>query len=148
MKKTISILFVAWFTGLQLFAQSDFKGRVIDIENKAPIEGAVIEIKGGNKNLLTDELGNFSFRANVATAKLFITSVGYITGEIELTNNEPALITLERGNLNLKEIALVSSGSTNSFYKIAGKPVVFSRSGKIFHLFSEQPAEDFCSTCS
>lgn len=121
MKKKLTIFITTCLTGFNLFAQSNFKGQVIDKLTKEPVEAAVIEIKGADKNSLTDKLGNFIFKAKGETANLLITSIGYNAKEILITNNKPALITLERGNINLKEITLVSSGGSNSLFKTISK---------------------------
>ncbi|MBI3719535.1 MAG: TonB-dependent receptor [Sphingobacteriales bacterium] len=104
-----------------LFAQTKFKGQVIDALTKEPLEAAVIEIKELNKNILTDKQGNFSVASSSEKLNLTITSIGYTTKQTEIENNKLIVVALERGNINLKEITLLSSGGANAIFKTISK---------------------------
>ena len=121
MKQKLYVTLITALLNLSLLAQTGFKGQVIDKITKEPLEAAVVEIKELNKNILTDKLGNFSIAYSNEKINLVITSIGYDARQIELLKNETTVIPLERGNVNLKEITLMSSGGSNSLFKTISK---------------------------
>lgn len=121
MKHKLNLMLTGILLSIASFAQSKFKGQVVDALTKEPLEAAVVEIKELNKNVLTDKQGNFSVASDAEKVNTTITSIGYTTKEIEVQNNNPIVVVLERGTINLKEVTLISSGGTNAIFKTISK---------------------------
>lgn len=63
------------------FSSIDVKGRVLD-ENRQPLVGASVKIKGTNRIVVTNEKGEFSFNGVDETAVLFFSFVGLESKEM------------------------------------------------------------------
>ena len=99
-------------------------GRVIN-EERDPVPGATIMIKGTNKKAVADQNGNFTIQNTFFSDTLIITAIGYETAED--FNNVRGLITviLKRKITSLNEV-IINTGyqeiskerSTGSFEKL------------------------------
>jgi len=79
-------------------------GKVLDIDDKLPLPGAMIQIVGDNKYTVSDYNGRFELlNINVGTYKVTVKYIGYtaITHEI----------TVEEGKNNVLDFALKTSGT-------------------------------------
>lgn len=87
---TIKILFVLFiFSGIQLNAQNDIRGRIVD-ESNYPLEGAAVSSE--NQSVLTDINGNFSIPH---ASKLKVEKAGYKTVIIEKLQ-DPIYVIVEK----------------------------------------------------
>jgi len=83
----LSVFILLMFVSGEVFTQQDplnnndkgvLKGKIIDNETEAPVEGAAVEILGSTVKTETDVNGNFSFiNLNFDTYQIKITSAGY-----------------------------------------------------------------------
>src|SRR5436189_275200 len=82
----LTLLFLLSFTS---FSQTSFKvsGKVFD-ENKKPVEGATVQVKGTTIATSTIADGSYSLMAPSGSATLVITSVGFAQQEVAI-NNQP-----------------------------------------------------------
>jgi TonB-linked SusC/RagA family outer membrane protein len=87
------------------------KGRITDDQDKTPLIGVNIGIKGSHKGSSTDNSGYFSLTVP-AGSTLVISHMGYDAREIKVTKNETALdIAISRSNKILNEVVVVSYGT-------------------------------------
>lgn len=103
------------------YCQYPFKGIVRDSVTKEPVEAAVIHFASNQKNILTDKQGLFNIEAESKEEEITITSLGFTKKTILLTDTGNNIIELERNNINLREITLVSSANSNSIFKTISK---------------------------
>lgn len=89
--------------------QKTTTGQVKDEDGK-PLPGATIIIKGTTNSTSTDGSGNFQL-SNVSTnATLIISSVGYVTKEIQVSGKTNLLVQLASSNYGMDEVIVVGYG--------------------------------------
>ena len=94
-----------------LFAQSKaITGTVID-ENKMPLPGASILVKGLSIGSFTDFDGNFSLNIPETGEVLVVSYLGYLTKELVIGNKATFNIQLEIDANSLDEIVVVGYGT-------------------------------------
>lgn len=84
--------------------QSTVNGRVTN-ENGAPLEGAVVSVKGSKFNTKTDKDGKFSVPGQYADSKLVIHHMGY--SKMEIPAQRARVITLSMSSSELDNIDVV-----------------------------------------
>ncbi|RTL60472.1 MAG: TonB-dependent receptor, partial [Sphingobacteriales bacterium] len=98
------------FTANAIWAQQNFKAKVIDKETKQPLTGASIDVN--NAGALTDEKGEFVLE-NFKNGKysLKISSIGYRTADYSVTipASETIVFELEKINLFLQPVEVKST---------------------------------------
>ena len=110
MKKTRLIHILLFFPFI-LFAQSKkITGTVID-ENKMPLPGASIMVKGLNFGVSTNFDGAFSIKVPETGKTLVVSYLGYISKELVIGNKGVFTIQLEIDNNTLDEIVVVGYGT-------------------------------------
>lgn len=119
MKTLLTILFLLHLSAG--YCQFQFKGIVRDSVTKEPVEAAVIHFARNQKNILTDRQGLFNCEAENNEEEITITSLGFTKKSITLSDTGNNIIELERNNINLREITLVSSANSNSIFKTISK---------------------------
>src|SRR5690606_13683692 len=68
-------------------------GRVIDEKNN-PIAGATVTSNESNSSTSTNQDGEFALQSSVPIKKVTVSSVGYMTKEINVLNNSPLTVQL------------------------------------------------------
>jgi len=103
-----------------------FQGRVLD-ENKKPLQGATITIKGTNKVTATDKNGNFVF-PDVYPGDVFIISfIGYNSTTLVLQPNQTDIevqMVLEQGKLG--DVVITGTGINRKRESFTGSAETFS----------------------
>lgn len=112
---TLSILLLAPVWGLAQktvpIINSTLEGKVLDAKTKAPLQGAVIQIKGTTHEVVSDADGVFNFKTGQKFPYiLVITFVGYQTTEIT-ADGSPIEIALKEGHNQLNEVVVVGYGT-------------------------------------
>src|SRR5687767_15469493 len=107
---TPNIMLLLTFILFSLFsvAQQKITGRVLS--GDSAITGATIQVKGTATFTKTDETGNFSTNAPT-NATLIVSSVGYTTREVKLSNQTMVNIELQTANLQLGEVVVIGYGT-------------------------------------
>lgn len=82
------------------------EGIVLGADDKQPVVGAGVRIKGTNIGKVTDVNGKFSITAP-ARGKLVVSYIGYITQEVNYASPEYKKITLKPTNMALQEVVVV-----------------------------------------
>jgi TonB-linked SusC/RagA family outer membrane protein len=85
-------------------------GKIINADNKEPIIGATVKVKGGNQATSTKEDGTFSLPAP-ADASLEISAVGYTTQIIKADFTQLMGIGMTVNNAELGEVVVVGYGT-------------------------------------
>src|SRR5690606_29549253 len=95
------------------FQEREIKGRVLD-ENKKPLPGATVAIKGSTKKVSTNENGAFVIQSSAASDVLVVSFIGYEPTEQMLREGqaEQIIITLKPDDdTALDEVVVVGYGS-------------------------------------
>jgi TonB-linked SusC/RagA family outer membrane protein len=103
-----SLLF---FTAVQSVCAQDklVKGFVSD-QQKKPIEGATVAVKGGTKRTTTDSKGAFAIEAQ-SNSVLIFTNVGYKTAEMPVGTNSNLQVTLASDDIAMQEVVVIGYGT-------------------------------------
>ena len=95
----------------ELWQTPRIEGRVMD-ENKNPLSGVTVQVKGTTKTTLTDADGNFAIEVSEAAPVLVFTYVGKDTKEVRIKANSPFLyIQLDELKNSLSEVVVVGYGT-------------------------------------
>jgi TonB-linked SusC/RagA family outer membrane protein len=89
--------------------QKTIKGKIVD-ENRVPIPGANVLIKGTKTGVQTDVDGNFSIEVQTASTVLVISFIGMEDQEV-LAGNTPLTIVLKSNEQKLSEVVVVGYSS-------------------------------------
>lgn len=106
-RSIITILFLCLTPYLSM-AQTKISGTVRD-DSQQPLPGVSVRIKGTNQAASTNSSGYFSLNAHPKDI-LVISSVGFITQEINLTNTQDLNIILKADSKNLSEVVVTALG--------------------------------------
>ncbi|MBN9379570.1 MAG: SusC/RagA family TonB-linked outer membrane protein [Chitinophagaceae bacterium] len=90
--------------------QVTITGKIIDAQDKTPIAGAGVQVKGSSNGVVTDQEGAFHISAP-SNAILIISYVGYRTTEVR-AGAETATIGLQRDTRALSEVVVTALGIT------------------------------------
>lgn len=110
-----NLLFIVLFSSLNFFwngyAQTkSISGTVLD-ENKVPLPGLSILIKGTTRGTVTDFDGNFTFDDVGVGETLVFSYMGYVAQEIVIGNSSFLNIQMVPDTVGLNEIVVVGYGS-------------------------------------
>ena len=105
MKKIISVLLLFVATCHLALAQTSVTGTVVD-ENREPLPGASVVLKGSGTGVTTDLDGNFSINAKTG-ATLNISYVGYETAEVKVPASGKLDVILKESSSLLDEVVVV-----------------------------------------
>ncbi|MDA9344140.1 TonB-dependent receptor [Algibacter sp.] len=103
------ILFMMPFT---LLAQQTVKGIITD-DNKLPLPGASVLIKGTSTGAVSDFDGNFNITINSTPSTLVISYLGYVTKQVLITSQTNITVVLESDQESLDEVVVIGYGSVN-----------------------------------
>jgi len=94
----------------QLLAQTrTISGKILD-EKGNPVPGASVQIKGSRGGTSTSTDGTFSISLPASAKRLVISSVNFVTQEIDITEN--MTVTLKAGAGSLDEVVVTAYGTT------------------------------------
>ena len=123
MKKTILALLCIFWTASSMFAQIKVTGKVTDASDGSGIPFASVVIKGAGTGVATDENGNYEVSLASSNATLVVSSVGYVTQEVQVQGRGVVNIILAVDSEMIDEVMVVAYGSATktSFTGSAGK---------------------------
>ncbi|WP_131539636.1 SusC/RagA family TonB-linked outer membrane protein [Pedobacter nototheniae] len=109
MKKLLQILFVILFISSTAIAQErTITGVVISKDDKLPLPGVSIKIKGATGGVSTDNFGRFSIKVKSVPIELTFSSLGYITFKKIVTDNT-INVSLESDVKSLNEVVIAGA---------------------------------------
>lgn len=127
MKKTLLTMVMVFFAFTIGYSQTLFKGKVLD-ENKIPLPGASVIVKGSATGIATDFDGNFRIELAKGNEMLTISYVGYVTQDFDTTGKTNAEIVLQPDAESLDEVVVTALGIkreakklTYAVQKVSGK---------------------------
>ncbi|NOU59314.1 SusC/RagA family TonB-linked outer membrane protein [Marinifilum caeruleilacunae] len=110
--------FICLFLNLNIHAQTykqqevktkHLTGTVVCSSDKTPIVGATVIVKGTTNGAAVDFDGKFEIHANEGDI-LVISSIGFISKEIKVTQKAHYQVALDTDNVSLSEIAVIGYG--------------------------------------
>ncbi|WP_259066705.1 SusC/RagA family TonB-linked outer membrane protein [Mucilaginibacter sp. X4EP1] len=102
--RTLCLLLCCMVSSLVVTAQTKQTGKVIGSDDKLPIVGASIRIKGTNTGAVTDIDGNFTLSLSPGNV-LVVSYIGFQTKEVPFKTG-PLTIELEPSNKTLNEVVV------------------------------------------
>lgn len=122
------ITLLALLVSIITFAQGvTVKGTILD-ENKEPLIGATVQVKGETTGAAADLDGNFTLKAK-KNATLVVSYIGYLTQEVRLQGKTQVTIQLIPDSKTLDEVVVVGYGTmkksdlTGSVASVAAKDI-------------------------
>ncbi|MCX6252727.1 MAG: SusC/RagA family TonB-linked outer membrane protein [Bacteroidetes bacterium] len=111
MRKFTIFLALMFFIGMQVAnAQRTISGKVISAEDKSPIPGATVIVKGTTIGIITDADGNFKLTVPKDKKFILVSYVGMRTIEIELTEASEYNFALEASVHQLESVVVTALG--------------------------------------
>jgi TonB-linked SusC/RagA family outer membrane protein len=104
-KRKLFLLMTGMLLALGVNAQVRITGRITSSDDRKPIPGATIKIKGTNQGTQTDVNGAFSLQARPDNV-LVISFIGYSNREVTVGNQTSITLALVPNNNNLNEIVV------------------------------------------
>lgn len=87
-------------------------GKVVDEEGR-PLAGASVNLKGTNRGVTTDALGNFKIEVPGQGAILVVSFVGYDSQEVSVATEMTINIVLKLSEAKIDEVMIVGYGTTS-----------------------------------
>lgn len=143
-KRFIMVTLAFLMIGVQAFAQSMITGKVVDTKGD-PVAAAGIQIKGTNIGVITDLDGIFSIKAASGDV-LVVSSIGYKTTNVAISNQTNINIVVEDDALLLDDVVVVAYGTarkkdlTGSITAVDGRNIDAQAQGTITRALEGQVA--------
>ena len=128
MKRLSLVLSLLLFSAFSLMAQRTITGKVVD-NNKEPLIGASILVKGTSTGTVSDLDGSFQMEVPAGGTVLIVSYTGYRTSEVALTASNTYDITLESEAIALTDVVVVGYGTqskkelTGSVSKVSSEQI-------------------------
>ena len=106
LNKLFTLTFIL-FVSVAAFSQT-ISGTVNDVDQR-PVPGVTVQVKGTNRNALTNEEGKFTITAS-GTDVLILTSVGYVRQEVPVSGSQNLTIIMTPDSRNLGEVTVTALG--------------------------------------
>lgn len=121
---TFSLLFISLFA---LAQDKVITGKVLDTRDGSPVAGANVAVKGTARITQTGVDGAFSITISGNATTLVISSVGFVTREVDITGKSTVDISLVSGSTDLDDVVVVGYGTqrkkevTGAIAKVSGE---------------------------
>src|ERR1700743_1118755 len=103
--RTLCLLLCCLVSSLVVTAQTKTTGKVIGADDKLPVVGASVRIKGTNTGAVTDVNGDFTLTLAAGNG-LEGSYIGYITQDVTLTGTDFITISLAPSASTLNEVVV------------------------------------------
>ncbi|MBQ8061326.1 MAG: SusC/RagA family TonB-linked outer membrane protein, partial [Bacteroidales bacterium] len=111
-KALILTLFLSMVTAVGLFSQNRTVRGVVRDANGAPLMGAGVVVSGTTQGTVTNLDGTFSLSVPSGTVVLDITSLGYVSKQVEVAPGQGNItVVLEDDSLSLTETVVIGYGT-------------------------------------
>ncbi len=111
MKKIRLLVLILCFP-MFLFAQRQYSGKVSDSATSAPLSGAVVNIQGTSKSVVTSDSGTFTIDANPGS-KIVVSLVGYSSTTQTLGEETSLSFLLGAQASTLDQVVVVGYGTSS-----------------------------------
>lgn len=110
MKKQLVLFYLLLLGSLSLVAQTTIQGVVTDANNQQPIVGAAVAVKGTVAGTIADANGQFKLETKLGLPlTLRISYIGYVSVDVEVTNNSELKIALNESTSSLSELTITGN---------------------------------------
>ena len=113
MKKLLSFIVTLVMSITMMMAQKQVTGSVVSAEDREPVIGASIVVKGTQTGTTTDIDGKFSLRVPDNAKTLVISYIGMRTQEVSLKGKTNFAITLESDEQVIEEVVVTGMGKVD-----------------------------------
>ena len=103
--RALCLLLCCIVSSLVVTAQTKHTGKVIGSDDKLPVVGASVKIKGTNTGAVTDVNGDFNLTLSPGNV-LVISYIGYQTQEVTVNGSEFMTISLQPASSTLNEVVV------------------------------------------
>lgn len=103
--RTLCLLICCMISSLVVTAQTKHSGKVIGGDDKQPVIGASVVIKGTNTGAVTDVNGDFTLSLKSGDV-LVVSYIGYQTQEVPVTGSGFVTVTLQPTSTSLNEVVV------------------------------------------
>jgi len=103
--RTLCLLLCCMVSSLVVTAQTKHTGKVIGGDDKLPVVGASVRIKGTNTGTVTDVNGDFTLTLSPGNV-LVVSYIGYVTQEVPVNGGAFLTITLQPSSSTLNEVVV------------------------------------------
>jgi len=104
--RTLCLLLCCMVSSLVVTAQTKHTGKVIGSDDKLPVVGASVRIKGTNTGTVTDVNGDFTLTLSPGNV-IVVSYIGYQTQEVPVRGAEFITISLQPASSSLNEVVVV-----------------------------------------
>lgn len=117
LKRQLCALLLLLLSTTSLYAQQAITGKVISGDDRQPVIGATIKVKGANRGAVTDATGSFAISA-ASTDILQITFIGFLPELYPLKGATDVTITLQPDKKALDEVVVTALGIRKEVKKV------------------------------
>lgn len=110
--KHFKFILIALFFSQMLLAQTTVTGTVTDATG-FPLPGASILVKGTTKGEITNIDGNYTINLDQTPSTLVFSYLGFISKEVEVTNQTTVNVSLEENQELLDEVVVIGYGQVD-----------------------------------
>lgn len=108
--RCFGVLLCCLVSSMVVTAQTKYKGKVIGSDDKLPVIGASVRVKGASTGAVTDVNGEFTISLSPGNT-LVVSYIGYQTQEVAVGTDANLRITLIAGTNSLNEVVVTGYGS-------------------------------------
>jgi TonB-linked SusC/RagA family outer membrane protein len=109
-RRFLGMLLCCLLSSLGVTAQTKYHGKVIGSDDKLPVIGASVRVKGTSTGTVTDTNGDFTLSLKEGDV-ITISYIGYQPTDLTVGTNTSLSITLRAGNNSLNEVVVTGYGS-------------------------------------
>lgn len=118
MKKLYTFLLL--ILSIPVFSQHSISGKITDQLNNEPLQYASVSTGIKGNVIITDEQGYFQLSTPKEINRVYVSLVGYRSRYVEITQTQnPLVIHLQRGAVDLKEVTITPQSNSASFHTIS-----------------------------
>ncbi|WP_224751226.1 SusC/RagA family TonB-linked outer membrane protein [Mucilaginibacter pankratovii] len=103
--RVLCLLLCCMVSSLVVTAQTKHTGRIIGSDDKLPVVGATVRVKGTTTGTQTDVNGQFTLSVSAGNV-LVISYLGYTTQEVTVGSSDNISVTLQVSNNTLNEVVV------------------------------------------
>lgn len=121
MKKFLFLVCILLLNATITWAQREVSGQVVDNDNQTPIQGINVVVKNTQIGTTTDVSGNFRLVVPAGARTLVVSSSGYSSREVSLTEGQSNLsVSLSKSVQALQEVVVAVAYGEQERKKITG----------------------------
>ena len=146
MKNLFLLAFFCCFLFLSRANAQRLVGKIFDASTKEPLVGATIQIINTNEGTISDANGTFELKSAPSSASIKISTIGYVSQEITLSNTQALKIALEPAIENLQQIvvtgnreAALRTESPVAISKLTPKQIDEAKATALYEIINKTP---------